>query len=136
MPETNSTPETDATRDAARRRAYVNGLRQLASFLEEYPELPVPFAGVNALSLVEDKAAMSRVARTPGVRWAKLGTDAYLRLSASFEGDHTYGVCIARTEVCRKKILGTHLEPAQPAREVEDYVWECTDALLAAGGEA
>ena len=115
-----------------RRAAYVSGLRELADFLEAHPELPKPSpCQINAF--VTDKPALAMVARTPGVRWEKSISGNYFYLRVSFPGGHTYDVNVKRDQVCRKVVIGTRIEPAQPEREVEEVQWVCDEPLLAEG---
>lgn len=131
LTELDSTPNDGA--DAARRRAYVNGLRQLAAFFEEHPELPVPWQTSHLVG-AQDKATLIAIARTPGIRWKKdwQGTD-YFSLTVTFDGGHVYDVYVPRQEVCEKVVTGTRVVPAQPAHEVEEFRWECVEPLLATG---
>ena len=114
------------------RQAYVLGLRELADFLDAHQGLPIP-VGLNHNSFVYSKAELAALART-GVRWEKDGNGGFFYLRVTFSGGHTYDVNVQRSEVCRKVVTGTRIQPAVPAREVEEFYWVCDEPLLA--GEA
>ncbi len=125
-----STPNTapHESEAASQRRAYIAGLRQLASFLESHPTLPCPMASHQS-AYVFTKAQLVAIARTAGVRWKKSASEGYYTLSVPFDGDHAYDVFTDRAEVCTKVVTGTRLVPAQPEHVEETYVWECQSLL-------
>ena len=112
---------------------YVQGLRELAAFVELHPEIPLPYAGAHN-AFVTNKADLSIVARACGGRWGKNSTDDYFYIRKSFAGDHAYEVNVSRKTVCRKVVTGTRLEPMRPAQEVEEFHWVCDEPLLAEAG--
>jgi len=114
------------------RAAYVNGLRQLADFVEAHPELPVPFAGGHNV-FVGTKAELATFARLPGVRWDKSVDPNYFYIRHTFDGGHSYDINVQREQVCRKVVTGTRLVPAEPAHEVDVFEWVCDEPLLAGG---
>lgn len=113
------------------RRAFVAGLRELASFVDAHPDLPLPIAS-NHNAFVNTKAELAALARS-GVRWEKSANGNYFYLRVTFTGGHSFDVNVQREQVCRKVVTGTHLEPAVPAHEVEDFHWVCDEPLLAEG---
>lgn len=115
--------ETDAKRNE--RADYVTGLRQLATFIETHPDLPLPGLPLTAIVCVETKEELATVARTAGVRWHKDGAGDYFALRGRFEGQHEYAVFIPRGEVCTAVVVGTKTIPAQPERTIDDVRWEC-----------
>jgi hypothetical protein len=117
----------------ATRASYIAGLRQLADFLEAHPDLPAPF-GSNHNVFVETKEALAVIVREPAVRWEKHASDSYFHLRVPFAGGHAYAVFTDRGAVCRKVVTGQRTIPAQPAQEVETYIWECDEPLLAVQG--
>lgn len=123
---------TESNIETERRRACVNGLRQMATFIEEHPELPVPL-GVGLNVFVSDKGQLAEVARVGGVKWEKCANGDFFYIKANFEGEHSYEVNISRKEICRRVVTGTRVEPAQPEREVEIVEWVCNDEPLLAG---
>lgn len=112
------------------RQSRIAGLRQLADFLDQHPDLPVPYVG-NANAFVDSRTDLARIARVAGVKWQKGGATDYFFLRVAFDGDVAYDVNVSREQVCRKVVTGTRIEPAQPAREVEEFHWVCDEPLLA-----
>lgn len=126
-----SEDEGRAVATAAARRAWCVGLRELAAFLEEHPELPCPYQE-NHLVSAGTKAEMVAIMRAaPGVRWQKDFNDEYFSIKTTFAGGHVYDVYVERGEICTKRVVGTRIEPATPERVVEDFIWECSEPLLA-----
>jgi hypothetical protein len=116
--------------DVAERQAAIDGLRQLADFIEQHPGVPLPVANGNN-AFVWSRETLAAIARTPGVRWEKGAEGNYFSLSVSFAGGYSYSINIEREQVCRKVVTGTRILPAQPEREVEECEWRCEDSLLA-----
>lgn len=112
------------------RRAYVQGLRELASFVEAHPEIPLPYAGAHN-AFVQDKSDLAIVAKACGGKWAKNATTDYFYISKAFSGGHSYEVNVSRENVCRKVVTGTRIIPAQPEREEDEIQWVCDEPLLA-----
>lgn len=118
------------------RALYIKGLRELATFLEEHPELPHPPCPSTQLVTVDTKAELAAIARVSGVRWDKdFQSEHYFALKTAFHGDVVYGVFIERSQVCEKHSLGTKLIPATPEHEVENFRWVCNDEPLLASPE-
>lgn len=124
MSETNLTTEQHDER-----REYVQGLRELAAFLEAHPALPLPFACAQN-AFVNDKAALASVAKCGG-KWEKDASPDYFYIRKAFPGGLSYDVVISREAVCRKVRTGTRIEPAKPEQEVETFEWVCDEPLLA-----
>jgi hypothetical protein len=120
-------------RDTEQRRAFVAGLREMADFIDAHPNLPTPYGSAQN-TFVNTKEALAVIAREPGVRWEKSASDGYFYLKVSFAGGHAYEVNLERAQVCRKVVTGTRIEPARPEQEVETYIWECDEPLLAVQG--
>lgn len=117
----------------ARRAAYVQGLRDLAAFLDAHPDLPISVSPASHIALVDTKDEIVVIAREPGVRWEKnWGSDTYFGLARRFAGGHCYQVFVERGRICRKEIIGTTFVPPQPARQVEQFRWVCEDESLLA----
>jgi len=114
------------------RRAYVNGLRQLAAFIEQHPDLPCP-GQENHLIPAGSKARLVAIMRAaPSVRWEKdFNGGDYFSIKTTFDGGHVYDVYVERGEICRKVITGRRIEPAKPEHEVEEFEWVCDEPLLA-----
>ena len=105
---------------ASERDMYIAGLRELANFLDRHPDLPVPCAGAHN-AFARSTRELAVCARTPGVRWTKNATSHYFHLSVKFTGGHSYELNLVRELVCRKVVTGTRMQPAVPAREIEEY---------------
>jgi hypothetical protein len=112
------------------RAAYVQGLRELADFVEAHPDLPVPFSGSHNVFLA-DKADVVALARAAGGRWEKGADPNYFYLKVRFAGGHTYDLNVDRERICRKVVTGTRTVPATPAHDVEEFHWICDEPLLA-----
>ncbi len=124
--------ETETERLANERRAYVQGLRELAAFVETHA-VPLPYAG-SANAYVLNKADLASIARSTGMRWQKSADDNFFYIRVQFSGRHSYDVNVSRESVCRKVVTGTRIEPAKPATTVEEFHWVCDEPLLAEGG--
>lgn len=116
-------------RKAQQRRDFLDGLRELADFLEAHPGLPVPGAQNHSV-YVFTKEQLAAAAREPGVRWQKNGSGDYFKLTVTFSGEQSYEVFTERAEVCRKVVTGKRTLPARPEQDVETYEWVCDEPLL------
>ncbi len=106
----------------------IQGLRELADFLEQHPDVPAPaYNTLNAQAW--SKEALTLAARAAS--WTKDYNDNYFSLRRMFPGYLTFDVYVERNTICRKVVTGTRLEPAQPEREVETYERVCDEPLLA-----
>lgn len=133
MAVTDTIAEIDNSPEAiklAARRQYVQGLRDLAAFIETFPDVPLPYAGAHN-AFVDDKSQLAAIARACGGRWAKNATDDFFFIRRAFAGGHAYEVNVSRERVCRKVVTGTRIQPAVPEREVEEFRWVCDEPLLA-----
>lgn len=105
------------------RTEFITGLRELADYLENNPEAPIPsnaYIGVSVTDYGNPAGTRYRleiVARCPGP-WQKELDDSFLTLIKDFHGVK-YRVMCARDHVC------TMVEPAKPA------VWDCEPLLSA-----
>lgn len=124
------TTESIDTTETDRRRAYVQGLRELASFIEASAALPCPY-GTSFNAFVNNKADLADIARS-GTRWDKGVSGNYFFLRKEFAGGHTYEINVNREQVCRKVVTGTEIVPAQPEQVVETVEWICDEPLLVA----
>jgi hypothetical protein len=157
-PETASAP---ADAGAARRAAYVAGLRVLARILENHPEVPLPFAGTGTpltlhfLTGSGDREKMAAAARALPCQWVKGTRDygdlggAYFDLSGDLAGLRVQ-LTAAREDVCERIVTGTRevtemvkdpvLLDAVPltevTRTVEDVEWRCRPVTAPAKGRA
>lgn len=133
MTTVNSLPETvteqPLTAAQIERRDFVQGLRELADFIDAHPDIPCPYGEAHN-AFVRDKTQLGMIARAVGGRWDKNCTSQFFYIRREFAGGHSYEVNVSRDQVCRKVVTGTRIEPAQPEREVEVVEWVCTEPLL------
>lgn len=115
--------------EAVARREFVTGLREMADFIEAHAHIPLPWPG-SQNAFVSDKAELAAIAKACGGRWAKNATESFFYIKKPFSGGHSYEVNISRESVCRRVVVGTRIEPAQPEQEVEDVRWVCDEPLL------
>ena len=116
------------------REAYIAGLRAVADFIDQHPELPTPWGpAVNVF--VSTREQLVQTARLPGVSWEKGANGGYFYLKRAFGHGISYEVNVAREQVCKKVLTGTRFVPAQAARQEEIFEWECAESLLADGSE-
>ncbi|MFI5223675.1 MAG: hypothetical protein ACHQX3_05420 [Nitrospirales bacterium] len=116
------------------RELYVQGLRELADFYQNNPDVPIPWLTHDNYA-VDSKADAEAVAR--GLRtFEKDGNDSYLHLTKKF-GNIVAKFVFTRTNVCVKKVVGVKTVPAAfieahtiPARTEEVVEWECSPLLV------
>lgn len=112
------------------RAKFIDGLRELADFLEQHAHAPVvKYASINGFA--ETKEELADIARRIGHAEKKVTGDWYM-LEKKFAKYVTYGVNIERVKVCERKVVGTRDIPAHTEEIVE---WECKESILAGGGE-
>lgn len=105
------------------RKDYIAGLRQLADYLENNPDIPTPSSttvtacATDYLNEEGTKHNMQAVAKCPGP-WSKEFDDSFLTLTRKFAGIELQVFC-NRNHVCKM------VEPAKPA------VWDCEPLLSA-----
>lgn len=126
------TDEQDTTTESNDRRDYVQGLRELADFIEAHSDVPLPWPSAQN-AFIADKTGLAAIARACGGRWEKNATESFFFIRKAFTGGHAYEVNVTRETVCHKVRTGTHIEPATPEREVETFKWVCDEPLLAGG---
>lgn len=107
-----------------RREEFIQGLRDLASFLESNDSLPVPYC-YTVGAFVEDGQPFKEAARSIGAA-RKIFDDTYMSLNRTF-GPVSYEVSIRREKVCERRVVGYEDVPARRREIVE---WECKDSLL------
>ena len=104
----------------------IAGLREAANFLEQHQDVPTPVCGCQLDAFVtsrETLRAVSRVAST----WKKKYLDHWFVLSREFRGGVAVHINANRSVVCRRVVVGSHVEPE---RVIEDVRWECDEPLL------
>lgn len=111
------------------REATIQGLRDLALFLECHDKAPLPFV-YQMTAFVEDDADLREVALAVGSANKEFNHE-WLYLKKQF-GPVGYAVSIQRERVCAKKVVGVREVPAHTEEIVE---WSCSESLLAAEGK-
>lgn len=129
----------------AHQRELVEGLRELADFIEAHPELPIveePLVNVEFwchenelypwLNLGSVRLRLATAARAMGLA-SKRYTGSYFDVSKEFGDCVKLTFTANRENVCRKVVKEVihHPERVIPAREEEVVEWICDDALLA-----
>jgi hypothetical protein len=105
------------------RAAYIEGLRVLATVLEQHPDVPLPLYGTGGFSPLllgfygdsarEDLAAAARVFP---VAWSKNADGAWFTLDGQLGGGLGVQLYADRDAVCTRRVTGTE------EREVEEVV--------------
>ena len=124
-----------------RRREFIEGLRAVAQFYEEYPGAWCDGMHLTLNMYVWGRAArktLTETARAFG-RCNKIYDDHNITVSRQFSEQVTVAVFAAKARVCRRVILGARILPARvvpaveevhiPASRVEIVEWQC-DPLL------
>ena len=111
------------------RAMYVAGLRQLASFYANHPEIPLPQFEHSNFAL-NDKEEATNLASALGT-FQKKYTDDLLIVSKKF-GNIEAKFYFTRDQVCTAKVVGQKYEPERvipatiiPGRTVDIIEWDC-----------
>lgn len=112
------------------RQETIDGLRELADYLDARPNVPLPYLGMmNAFAEAEK---LPVVARAMG-EFTKDQNGNFLSLVKDFRGVELR-VNFASEDVCERVVVGTEEVPAKPAHVREIVEWRCPESLLALGG--
>lgn len=111
-----------------RKRAYIDGLRELTDWLAQNPEYVPEYSTVTINIFPADKGELAEFARAVG-KAEKLWQDNWLAVRASF-GPHAIDANLPREQVCRKVVTGKRKIPAKPARTEEIVEWVCDDPAI------
>lgn len=121
--------------ESKRRRMFIQGLRDMADFFENHPDLKFPhYSGLNVF--VNTREEIAEIARQS--TWSKVYAGHWFCLRKQFGSDLTLEINISREEVCRKVVTGTRVVPAMPAmpateETVEEVTeWVCDETSLLA----
>ncbi len=109
------------------RRALIQGLREIALFLEQHPEIPTPSLGVHLDVFVQTRDHLADVARSGS--WEKQWIGNYFALRRMFAGDVHLDINIQREQICRRVVTGTRTVAAEPEHTEEIVEWVCDDAI-------
>jgi hypothetical protein len=115
------------TEMTTRREGYIAGLRALADFLEQHPDMPTPYYDTINI-FVPTREEIATIARLTS--WEKEYQTTYFVLRKMFGDDLRLEVNIDRGAVCRKVVTGTKTVPAQPEHTIEEYAWVCDEPIL------
>lgn len=121
---------------------YAEGLREVASFIESHPEIPLPSDTLTCYSLTNKKiAAVTARALSQGGRCDKVYEDSLLRLKRTF-GAIEVEYLGMRQNVCEQVKVGTRVVPERyvppqpateavvvPEHEEPVYEWVCGSLL-------
>jgi hypothetical protein len=120
------------------RNAFIDGLRELADFLESNPDVKPTFDYYSDTVnfIVHTREEMAAIARIG--HWEKVPVTQFFSIRRMF-GPIQFDVFTERENVCRKVTAGTRVvpaKPAQPEREEPIEEWICDGALLAQADDA
>lgn len=110
------------------------GLREVADFLEDNPEAPLPSGqlGIWLSGGSNSKTALAAVARTEG-KWKKEYSAYAFTLSQMFHGIRL-AYMTSRGEVCERVVTGKKLIPLHTSTIEEHYEdeveWKCSESIL------
>lgn len=107
-----------------RRTAVIQGLRDLADYLDQRQDVPAPYS-VHAGVALWTKEQLTKAARSMGGAH-KDYSDKFFSLQRTF-GPVTFEVFINREEVCEKTVIGTRVVPEHTEEIVQ---WNCVDVSL------
>jgi hypothetical protein len=122
------------------RKAFITGLRELATFLEQHPAVPVSFENGHYFEHTIDVIGLSKGDLLAAVhdgtgKWEKDARGSYYSLSKQF-GPITFELTAARDEVCEQVKVGENAVevPEQPfvaahTETVPVYEWRCHPLL-------
>lgn len=123
-----------------RNQKLIDGIRNLANFLEANPQLPRNYGEVRLLTFPDDLAEAAK-----GMGFLEKKTaGAYFSLVKRFGQDVSFEFLKSREQVCERVVTGTkvipakeaYLVPAEPEKTVEVFEWKCPDSILEAAAEA
>ena len=140
------TDEPRTVSAAEKRSAKIQGLRDLADFLEAHPDTKPP-ESLYALEGCDDAEQLAMRARALGGRWDKGASGEWFELRRHF-GPYRYELYASRAAVCEAVVVGSEeVEVTEPDPELlaavpqvtrtvtRDVVeWRCPQ-LLGGGGE-
>lgn len=123
-----ATDVVDAMSDE--RRSLIQGLRDLADFLESNPSAPTPMAGRFDV-FTYTKEMFAKAAKAVGGKLTKQDYSAVMTLRKEF-GPIQYDLNCDRELICERIVTGKRIVPAVEAvqqREEEVVEWRCGTVL-------
>lgn len=113
------------------RSEYVNGLRELATFLERNEGVPLPETFVRSFAPIED---LRNLVRAGGLVEKTYGTST-VGVERRF-GNITVSWQTGRDAVCEKVLVGYRTEKQKPKRRRAVYKWTCGSIMGGKNGVA
>ena len=107
------------------RQAFIQGLRELADFLETREAVPLPNGFFSRYTFPTDFAAAAKALGS----FEKAPSKDFFGAERKF-GPITLRVFTDRSAVCTRKVVGTRTIHAEPERTVEVVEWECNESIL------
>ena len=113
---------------------YADSLRGIADWYEKHPEIPLPSDETMTNYSVSTKEHAEALVRGLGGCEKNYDEDSF-SITKKF-GTVKLRFYFSRSEVCRRVVVGTKIEPARivperviPAKEVDIVEWECMPVL-------
>lgn len=122
-------------------RPVIDGLRQLASWLEQHPTVPATSDTVMSY-VCDNKEEFTELAREMG-SFQKKPTEYYMFLEKHFSGEVIFRLIGDRRNVCERVVVGSKIVqatpeiiiPAKPEHEEDIVEWRCAPILEEKNGE-
>jgi hypothetical protein len=112
------------------KQAYVQGLRDLADYLETSELDLAYYNGIRLDVFTYNEKTFAEQSRKLGGFREKVLEGSYAIVKRTF-GPHTIEVNISRDKVCERVRVGERIEPATEERVVELYEWKCPEGFTA-----
>jgi len=112
------------------RQNYIDGLRQVAQFLADNPDVGLPEPHMAIYRMPDTREGAATAMRAFG-NCTKRYDDSMFRLTKQF-GGITLQAVFYRSSVCERKVVGKKIipaVPAQPEKEVDLVEWVCNPIL-------
>lgn len=117
----------------------IQGLRDLADFLETHPQPEAQYAHNVTLSVFVTPEELTERIRGAGTV-EKVAAGEWFWLRRAFGPHVVLDWTVAREKICRRVVVGTRVVPAtpealvaaQPERVEEIVKWECPESILRA----
>jgi hypothetical protein len=106
--------------EAERRQSVIDGLRELADFLTDHPDVPVSFSSINTISYLphgtdeEERAEVDRVAAVLGVTAGSPGSPDHYSAVRQFGGIAYETVAISAAHMDRHYAAQTYANSVEP----------------------
>lgn len=107
----------------------IESARAILDYLEEHPALPLPLELTTESWTIYTAVYFYEYVRQL-VPCTKGSTASALYASRDFGRKSLRIWCSHSDAGCIRRVVGTHIEPAIPEREVEDVEWDCPASYL------